>query len=81
MDKQLTLFTHAGHKHIVLTSEQLSNLTVPYPFVGTTDQYETFLGVLAVLNPDSKMKHKYAGTSQDVPFGSFIWWIEYTQEY
>lgn len=81
MDKQLTLFTHSGNNHIVLTPAQLSNLAIPFPFVGTTDQYEAFLGVLAVLSPDSKLEHRYAGTPQDNPFGSLIWWIEYTQEY
>lgn len=81
MDKQLTLFTHSGNNYIVLTSDQLSRLKLPFPFVGTTDQYEAFLGTLAVLNPDSKMEHRYAGLPQDNPFGSMIWWIEYTQEH
>lgn len=87
MNKQLTLFSQSGHEHIVLTSEQLPNLehlfslSLSLPFVGTTDEYETFLGTLSILNPNSKMKHKHVGTSQDVPFGSLIWWIEYTQEF
>lgn len=81
MNKQLTLFTHSGSNHIVLTADQLSRLKIPFPFVGTEDQYESFLGILAVLNPDSDMEHRHAGLPQDNPFGSLIWWIEYTQEY
>ena len=87
MYKQLTLFRQSGHKHVVLTSEQLANLeqlaniSLSIPFVGTADEYEAFLGTLAILNPNSKTKHKHVGTSQEVPFGSLIWWIEYTQEY
>ena len=81
MNKQLTLFTHSGNDHIVLTADQLSRLKLPFPFVGTKDEYGSFLGILAVLRPDSVMEHSHAGTSQDVPFGSFPWWIEYTQEY
>lgn len=87
MNKQLTLFRQSGHKYIVLTSERLANLeqlaslSLSLPFVGTTDEYQTFIGTLSILNPNSKTKHKHVGTSQDVPFGSLGWWIEYTQEY
>lgn len=81
MNKHLTLFIHSGSRHSVLTIEELSNLAIPFPFVGTVDQYEAFLGTLAILNPDSKLEHRYAGTPQENPFGSLIWWIEYTQEY
>lgn len=80
MNKQLTLFSHSGYRHTVLTANHLSRLKLPFPFVGTEDQYESFLGIISVLNPDNKMKHRYAGTPQDVPFGSLTWWIEYTQE-
>lgn len=81
MNKQLTLFTQSGFRHTVLSIEQLSNLAIPFPFVGTANQYETFLGTLSILNPNSKLKHRHAGAPQDVPFGSLVWWIEYTQEY
>ena len=81
MDKRLTLFTHSGNRHTVLSTEQLSKLSIPFPFVGSREQYESFLGTVSVLNPDNKMKHRYAGASQDVNFGSLVWWIEYTQEY
>ena len=81
MDKKLTLFTSSGDNHTLLSTEQLSKLSLPFPFVGSREQYESFLGIISVLNPDNKMQHRYAGSSQDVPFGSLIWWIEYTQEY
>lgn len=81
MDKKLTLFTSSGDNHTTLSTEQLSKLSLPFPFVGSREQYESFLGIISVLNPDNKMKHRHAGTPQDVPFGSLIWWIEYTQEY
>lgn len=81
MDKKLTLFTHSGNRHTVLSYEQLSKLSLPFPFVGTKEQYESFLGIISILNPNNTMKHRYAGLPQDVNFGSLIWWIEYTQEY
>lgn len=81
MNKQLTLFTHSGSNHVVLNADLLSRLKIPFPFVGTKDQYESFLGIISVLNPDNKMEHRHAGLPQDNPFGSLIWWIEYTQEY
>ena len=81
MNKQLTLFTHSGSKHRVLSIEQLIDLLFPLPFVGTRDQYEAFLGILAILRPDSGIEFRYAGTSYDVPFGSLAWWVEYSEEY
>jgi len=81
MDKKLTLFTSSGDNHTLLSVEQISKLSLPFPFVGSREQYESFLGTLTILNPDNKMEHRHAGTSQDVPFGSLTWWIEYTQEY
>jgi len=81
MDKKLTLFTSSGARHKVLTIEQLSNLSLSFPFVGSKEQYETFLGIVAILRPDNNIVYRYAGTSHDVPFGSLIWWIEYTQEF